>query len=629
MNTEVKVGTNTNTCTSRCLQPPTLCRVAPRLLEKKGHALVYIVAPPKHAYIFYCVHLCSHGNTYVQVSQWADEHRIPHTVIACGDAQDADKWLEYTLDRCRHFAITLRERHQGVQESEREAWLRPAGQVSKSEDVKGDVGSAMESQTRFERPPRTSSRTSWCRDMREGSCGKVGAAPLNHSIKVVKFTEHQHQDLNDTTNRRMDSTTQHKGRQRKDSGFDATQHPGSGPDRAAMIPVVAGELPRSHDGGARTPIVITFGPKQDLDWLQFSYLVQNNQLGLDEIGGLVTRSASKDLPLEAGGETSVITKERSREGELRMPASRPKSAERASKWDGFPLGEHTPGPEHTLRPISEADDDRSFVRNSNATVAAPSLADSSTTALGGEVRLFRSSIPWTSSEAAVSRSCFSSDSSLASVNWPCKLAGLVEKPKSQTRFRWMQPWKREAQHHVTAEKSPRCPPRSATLSLLSKMSCFSTSSKPKKTIKKDSIKDKTERKLRKRLSLRADPSSDRKPEEAGKKRDPPRRPARPCTSQGLGVMRHPCKPNGVGKSTNEAKVNSAPASGLSSARSPPPSPSRSLPRHIQTAARGGGVSRPYRPSPLKNVTRVMSMDINKGLPPLPAQTPRRARSPTM
>lgn len=225
MNTEVKVGTNTNTCTSRCLQPPTLCSkfdpllmfsgstnpplvkakspvmtdasagVAPRLLEKKGHALVYIVAPPKHAYIFYCVHLCSHGNTYVQVSQWADEHRIPHTVIACGDAQDADKWLEYTLDRCRHFAITLRERHQGVQESEREAWLRPAGQVSKSEDVKGDVGSAMESQTRFERPPRTSSRTSWCRDMREGSCGKVGAAPLNHSIKVVKFTEHQHQGI--------------------------------------------------------------------------------------------------------------------------------------------------------------------------------------------------------------------------------------------------------------------------------------------------------------------------------------------------------------------------------------------------------------------------------------------------
>ncbi|KAF1831565.1 hypothetical protein BDW02DRAFT_45521 [Decorospora gaudefroyi] len=100
-----------------------------------------------------------------------------------------------------------------------------------------------------------------------------------------------------------DCDLQLEDRQRKDSGFEVENpEPALDNNRQAHRGVKedhrleAQQLSRDqiYRTPPHSPLTLTIGPKQDLDWPRFSFLVRNNQLSFDEIADLVTRCTTSE-----------------------------------------------------------------------------------------------------------------------------------------------------------------------------------------------------------------------------------------------------------------------------------------------------------------------------------------------
>jgi hypothetical protein len=196
-----------------------------------------------------------------------------------------------------------------------------------------------------------------------------------------------------------------------------------------------------------------------------------------------------------------------------------------------------------------------------------------------------------SAEKDVPKSSFSSDSSVASLD------STPEEDDTKTKGKawWKPKRKQEGVHDV-----PTTAPKDGAMSLWKRMS--GRTSKP--TSEKDMILMETvERKVHAKYL-----EAKKKPELA-------------MPDHILSAIRSPLLPHIAVTKLKENDRRSG-AKLVKSYQTPIPIPKPPRPtssnnnKHI-IKARPRGLPRPYRPSPLKNVRRVTSLDVNKGLPPLP------------
>lgn len=651
-------------------------------------------APPAYPYIFHRIYLCGHDDEYVKVSKWADWKAVVHTIIPQPDRlQEEDSELQFTLERCRHYVTMLREQHQSMQGTGREAWMRPTA-AYQGEAMRVDGGLMREARTGLEVALRQLNRISCCTGKQEEGWEVVKQVADDDSVRVGKFLHGRREvrspsptlpvteecfvepwpreEVKEPEDSWTDCGAQRKGHQRKDSAYEASQSTVLRPEAFAPVPARTEEPPKLttdvYSDRPRTPMTITFGPKKDLDWLRYSYFVQNNQLSFDDIAALVARSTGEDQTTRpknfVEGRSLAIDRERLRNGALRLSACRPETADSPARWDVSPLEERYSGTKFGA--VNSERFDRDISRDSafgkwDGAALARELARpqiSHTTSYDSHLRRSKSLAvrpqtrrresadhttkkPTTSGcprdlgqtqdlvwmpEVDVAHSCFSSDSSQNSVDWPCKLEVSAEKPNAPATSWWKPKWKKEGIPTVPAVVTALSTPKENPFSLWKRMS----KTTPRRTMDKE-LKVKVEQKLQHKLpSVFCERSSPRgsdvrcEPENGSSDlhpafRNPPLRPDPPSPTRTPSAMRTAYRPNSGGNTTSKAKHSQR-----SSATTAKSERRGSTPRLTKAAPRV--VHRPYKPSPLKTVTRVTSLDVNKGLPPLPPEA-RPVRPP--
>ncbi|KNG50118.1 hypothetical protein TW65_03036 [Stemphylium lycopersici] len=664
--------------------------------EKSQHVLPCKKAPPVYPYIFHRIYLCRHDDEYVKVSKWADRKAVVHTIIPPPDRlQEEDSELQYTLERCRYCATMLREQQQSLQGAGREAWMRPTA-AHQGECMGIDGGLMREARTGFEVALRQLNRISCCTGKQEDGREVVKQVADDDSVRVGKFLHGRREvrspsptlpvteeclveawpreEVKEPEDSWADCGARRKGHQRKDSAYEASQSTGSRPEAFAPVPAKTEEPPKLttnvYSDLPRTPMAIKLGPKQDLDWLRYSYFVQNNQLSFDDIAELVARSTGKDETTRpknfVEGRPSAIDREWLRNGALRLSACRPETADPSSRRNVSPLQERYSGAKfgavngerfdrdisrdsafgkwdsaallahEQARPrISHTTSYDSHLRRSKSLAVRPQTrrresADQTTkklTTSGCPRDLGQTQDHVWMPEVDVAHSCFSSDSSQNSVNWPCKLEVSADKPKAPATSWWKPKWKKEGIPTVPAAVTALSTPKENSFSLWKRVS----KTTPRRTLDKES-KAKVGRKLQHKSSpLSSERSSPhasdvrREPESSSSNlhpafRNPPLRPDPPSPTRTPGAMRTPYRPNSGDNTTSKAAKHSQ----RSSANAAKSERRGSTPRLTKAAPRV--VHRPYKPSPLKTMTQVTSLDVNKGLPPLPPEA-RPVRPP--
>ncbi|KAE8868108.1 hypothetical protein PTNB29_02019 [Pyrenophora teres f. teres] len=429
-------------------------------------------------------------------------------------------------------------------------------------------------------------------------------------------------------------------RRRKDSAFEVSAQPDPIKDDAlTAVPVkeaVEQQEPNGDDYSQDpcTPMTIAFGPKKDLDWLRFSYLIRNDQLSFDDIAALVTRSFPDDntskFKEDVRQRSSVVEIPDSGDIALSVAVYESGRNQQLGTCDVSPLEEQPPGFTFghvggvTIRRVtsSEARDDDSVRRCKPAPLRAQT-EDDQTRSRGEWGKPLRDTY---GNEGEAVYSCFSSDSSIFSIEHTSKLSNPANKTRSPTTSWWKPKRKREgtSQELTTLSSPPPVPPKDHTARLWQRMS--------KNTLKAHPTIRKLERKSHFTLSCSSKEKSSRHSNVSthvpvhrssdwyiAYRRECASLLGKPDNQQHasphiLSSMRYSSRPrfSDTLKSSGNGKTHRSSHGSSKSAHS--------RPRSSQAAkVSSRSIHQPYKPSPLKKVTRAASLNLNKELPPLPPE----------
>ncbi|KAA8618750.1 hypothetical protein PtrSN002B_002040 [Pyrenophora tritici-repentis] len=628
------------------------------------------VAIPVYPYIFRRIYLCGHDDEFVQVIKPIGQNKVVHIFISPDRLKEAEGRLGYMLAQYRECASELRQEHQNMQQGGRKTRYQPID-AYQEEMIRVDRGFLREARTGLEAALKQLDQVSCCgAEYEESMSIPKEVAGDDDSVKVVRFLDGRRVvdsplpspalpsrpttegfDRIDSLNNGeaesesgwSDYDVHWDERRRKDSAFEVSAQPDPAKDDASTaVPVneAAEQQEPNGDGYSRdpcTPVVITFGPKKDLDWLRFSYLIRNDQLSFDDIVALVTRSFPDDntskFKEDVRQRSSVVETPDSGDIALSVPICEPGSIQKIATCNVSPLEEQPPAFTFghvdgvTIRRVtcSEIRDDGSVHYCKPAPLQAQTEVGQtrSREVLGKPVR------DTYGNEREAVYSCFSSDSSIFTIDHTSKFSSPVNKTRSPTASWWKTKRKREgtSQDLSTLPSSPTVPPKDHAARLWQRMS--------KSTLKLHHTTHKLERKSHSTLSC----SSERKsPRHSSVSSHVPAHHSSDChptyrkesaslpvksdhqqhaSPHILSSMRHPSRPRFSDslKSSGNRKTHRG---NRSSTRSAPPRPRSSHATKVSSRS----LHQPYKPSPLKKVTRVTSLDLNKGLPPLPPESLR-------
>ncbi len=399
-----------------------------------------------------------------------------------------------------------------------------------------------------------------------------------------------------------------------------------------------------------TPVVLTFGPTSNLDWLRFSYLLRNNNLSFDDIAELVSRHdgtlSSDDTEQQ---ETTTVGEPEIRNSTLRISVRR----SGAMEWDVSTLGKdgqastvRGANSRHTTSMSSCGAEDLESNGIHVCHQTPPHAQDPPTNMRISQRTEYEdadtnhSHHRRSSGDLGASKSCFSSDSSVDSLEFSKPKVALLPTKSRPTVFSWLKP-KRKYDRLQGATPSLVLPsgPREYPAGLWKRISKATPNHA---TDMNSNPKGKVILKLQSKLSL-ADTTASRTS----------------ATNQNAGNNINDCHPayraqpdisiKHPGHSTPSHILNAMKSLHNNSSSSPltkpnaprtttskPPKASKQTTTNLITKPRPSSsihtaqtaprhcFPRPYKPSPLKHVTRVTSLDVNKGLPALPPVARRRA-----
>ncbi|KAI4702301.1 hypothetical protein J4E81_002664 [Alternaria sp. BMP 2799] len=627
----------------------------------------HIAAPPAYPYAFRRAYICGHPDEFVQVSKPADQKGVLHTVIDPKQVERQSKdWPIYTLVRCGPCAIRLREERCKMQESGKGERVRSVA-VYQGETMRPDRGLLSEARSGFEAALKELERISCCGGEEEEQWPLMNEIVGNDddSIRVVRFLDgrrkvespasspspfvHTFGDMwplrgggdGEDIGCWANCESCGGGRRRKDSALEVHQNttPKSKSDKCTRTETGKQHeyLQDLHLDAPRTPLVVTLGPTSDLDWLRFSYLLRNKNLSFDDIAELVSRYVPDDGDLPendvAQEEVTAVGESDARDKTWRISVRRSGVVE----WDVSTLGK-----EGHASTTSGVGNDR--VQSSEPSCGAEVLKTNGidvchhgppqppnppeTVRIDGTTEqalrqddvedLDQSDERRSSEDHEISRSCFSSDSSADSVDFSKAEIGMQVTRMRPTMLSWLRPKRKyDSLQENTRPNSPGT--KESSVGLWKRISRTTSHSTMNTT-----LVGKFDQKLQAKLSnakLRASGAS--------------QIPANEC---------HPAFREQADASNAQADLSTSAhilnaMRSLNSHRASQSVPSDTKPQrgsHNSSFSRPRpcsthstnimpyGFHRPYRPSPLKHVTRVTSLDVNKGLPPLPPEARRLA-----
>ncbi|KAI4942758.1 hypothetical protein J4E91_009927 [Alternaria rosae] len=617
-------------------------------------------APPAFPYVFRRAYICGHPDEFVQVSKPANQKRVSHTVIDPNQVEGQKKdWPEYKLVRCRPCAMRLREEHRNMQESGKGERIRSVA-VYQGEAMRPDRGLLSEARSGFEAALKQLDRVSCCRGEEEEQWPLMNEINGNDddSIRVVDSPAsspspfaHTFGDMwplrgggdddDDDIGCWANCETCSQGRRRKDSAFEVHQNTTPKPKSEKCTNREPGEqreyLRDLHLDAPRTPMVVTIGPTSDLDWLRFSYLLRNKNLSFDDIAELVSRYVPNDSNLPendpAQEEVTAVGESNARNITWRISVRQSEIVE----WDVSTLAKDghtstTSGVGNDKDQSSEPRCGAGVLKSNGIDVChhAPTQLQNppKTVSIDGATEHYpqreRSGDSdqfydrCSSEDQEVSRSCFSSDSSVDSVDFSKAEIGILATKMRPTMLSWLRP-KRKFDSLHGGTKPDSSGPKESSVGLWKRISRTTAPTMD------DTLKEKVDRKLQVKLSnakLRASsasqiPTTDCHPAFREQADAPNVQPELFTSSHIFNAMR---------AFSSHRASQTVPSDTTKSQRGSHGS-SFSRPRPVSTHSTDimpYGFHRPYRPSPLKHVTRVTSLDVNKGLPPLPPEARRLA-----
>jgi hypothetical protein len=626
------------------------------------------VAPPAYPYIFRRAYICGHANEFVQVSKPANQKGLLHTVIgsAQGEGQKRE-WPTYELVRCRPCAIRLREEHRNMQESGKRERVRSVG-AYQGETMLPDRGLLKDARTGFEAALKQLDRISCCGGDEEEDWPLINETVGNDddSIRVVRFLDGRRKVDSPASSpspfaHTFGDTWPLRGgghgedldcwpncgacgghRRRKDSATEAPQNTMPKSNNTEHTNAETEEQPRYLQDlcldAPRTPMVVTFGPTSDLDWLRFSYLLRNNNLSFDDIAELVSRYAPDDDTLSqndlaqpgvtAAGETDV------RNSTLRVSVRRSGIVE----WDVSTLGKNghlsTLSDAHSRNTATETScgadalesngiDTRHYgpphppnppnpVSTNGMPEQTPSWEDNRD--------LDQSQDRRSSEDQDISRSCFSSDSSVDSIEFSKPELGILATKMKPTMLSWLRP--KRKYDSLNGGTKPETPgPKDHTPRLWKRISKMA----PNQTMDA-TLKERVDRKLHAKLTntkSRASRTSQITTNDChpAYRHQTPTLDVQPSISTSSHIL-HAMKFLNSARTSQSLPRNTTKTQSSRHDSNPNPNPQRPTSTTHSATAMPYGFHRPYRPSPLKHVTRVTSLDVNKGLPALPPEARR-------
>lgn len=630
------------------------------------------VTPLAYPYVFRRAYICGHPDEFFQVSKPANQKGVSHTVMYPNQVEGQSKdWPEYKLVRCRPCAMRLRKEHRNMQESGTGERIRSVA-VYQGETMRPDRGLLSEARSGFETALKQLDRVSCCGGEEEEEEEEEQWPLMNEiigndddSIRVVRFLDgrrkvdspaslpspfaHTFGDMwplggggeDDDIGCWANCETCSGGRRRKDSAFEVHQNTTPKSKSEKCINREPGEqreyLRDLHLDAPRTPMVVTIGPTSDLDWLRFSYLLRNKNLSFDDIAELISRYVPNDSDLPendpAQEEVTAVGESNARNSTWRISVRRSGIVE----WDVSTLGKDRH--KSTTSGVGNDKDQSSELRcgagvlksngidlchhappqpqNPPKTVSIDGATENSPQrehSGDSDHFYYRCS----SEDQEVSRSCFSSDSSVDSVDFSKAEIGILTTKMRPTMLSWLRPKRRfDSLHGVTKPDSSG--PKESSVGLLKRIS---RTAAPTMNY---TLKEKVDRRLQAKLSnakLRASSASQipttgchlafREQADA-----PIVQPELSTSSHIFNAMR----------AFNSHRASQTVPSDTTKSQRGSHGSSFSRPRPVSTHSTNiipYGFHRPYRPSPLKHVTRVTSLDVNKGLPPLPPEARRLA-----
>ncbi|KAI4625729.1 hypothetical protein J4E80_002862 [Alternaria sp. BMP 0032] len=392
-----------------------------------------------------------------------------------------------------------------------------------------------------------------------------------------------------------------------------------------------------HLDAPRTPLVVTLGPTSDLDWLRFSYLLRNKNLSFDDIAELVSRYVPDDGDLPendvAQEEVTAVGESDARDKTWRISVRRSGVVE----WDVSTLGK-----EGHASTTSGVGNDR--VQSSEPSCGAEVLKTNGidvchhgppqppnppeTVRIDGTTEqalrqddvedLDQSDERRSSEDHEISRSCFSSDSSADSVDFSKAEIGMQVTRMRPTMLSWLRPKRKyDSLQENTRPNSPGT--KESSVGLWKRISRTTSHSTMNTT-----LVGKFDQKLQAKLSnakLRASgasqiPANECHPAFREQADTSNVQPDLSTSAHILNAMRT----LNSHRASQSVPSDTKPQRGSHNSSFSRPRPCSTHSTNIMPY----GFHRPYRPSPLKHVTRVTSLDVNKGLPPLPPEARRLA-----
>ena len=301
----------------------------------------------------------------------------------------------------------------------------------------------------------------------------------------------------------IDYDVQQDEYRRKDSAFDVSAQPNPTKDDASTAARVKEAVEQQEPNGddyseaPRTPMVVTLGPKKDLDWLRFSYLVRNDKLSFNDIAELVTRSSPNDnaSQLEHDAWRKPSAAETPCLGDIALSVSVREPGNQLATCDVSPLEElapvctfgHVSGARiRRVTGLETGRDDGTLHYGE----PAPLRAERNGNQTRNWEALYQPPRDTYGNTRDTVYSCFSSDLSVLSIDYTSKLSSPANKAISSTASWWKPKREKEgtSQHSLTLTNLPLVPPKVRASHLWQRMS--------KSTFELHSSTSKLERKSR-------------------------------------------------------------------------------------------------------------------------------------
>ena len=642
---------------------------------------------PVYTYIYRRSYTCGHAPELIKVSKLANQQGVVQTILRPEQVEkegEVLRWLKFRLGRCWACAIRLREHHESMQENGKGGGMRPVA-AYQGEGIRLDWAFLREARSGFEAALKQLDRVSCC-----GGEGQEEEWPLTRevvggdddSIRVVNFLDGRlkvdspasspspfSHDSNDPWSLRGGDDDASGGygiadcspcaegihRQRKDSASEVRQNAEPSCSKGVHTLRLAEGRKEYLQGvyleAPRTPIAFTLGPRSDLDCISFLYLLRNNKLSFDDIAELVSRYSldNSDPILNDIAQQSLSVDHQSniRDSTLESSTGQPGVVE----WDCS---------------SDQVDSQASTLRsdNSRCTIGDPSCGEEdqnlndrepcyhepaqAQNAEGqgktGKVEgqavsmenagdLDQSHHDGYSDEPSAAQSCFSSDSSVDSIEFSKPGVDVTANRTKPTALSW---WKPRKKYHGIHEAT-----RAASIPDFQEYPVGLWKRISKKTSDRmlnKNTEGETDRKLQAKLSKMEESSmrasrmregsahrGSHCPQTHKKQTTPPIVQSDVSTSPHmLSAMRTLKSPRAsqsmTSNTTKSQRGNHNSPACISKSRC-------SISTHFTRGVTPHGihpVHRPYRPSPLKHFTRVTLLDVNKGLPPLPPEARRLA-----